>query len=297
MSEIYNNINKVFYLDLDVIPITYCTDELKYIDQDSHFIHIPVEAYHNFLNLKVLYGKSEMPLYVGVRNNNQRLKRLCFGKVEPSIITPNSNHKSMLLPEWALKLLDIDFGDKLDLIYVVQPQSIAYIKVKANISSYIKYKNVKIILESKLSQYNCLNVGEKFTINEGESEDSVIFTVIELKDKKDNIIEYGAIYDVEVNIDFEIPEDIEKEKKEEKERKLIPRVLQKGTIEKKQISIINKNISNSFGSRIHTIKDDPDEKIEDKFKAFDGPGLKIGLSTKKLTKEEIRNLRIKKIEN
>lgn len=341
MAEVYNNpTNKVFYLDVPVVPISFCTEELKYIDPDSHFIHIPREAYHNFLHLKASHGKSEMPLYVGIRNNSQRVKRLCFGRVEPSIITPNSDHNSMLLPEWALKLLDIDFGGKLDLIYVVQPQSIAYIKVKGNKSSYTKYRDVKAVLESKLSQYNCLNMGEKFTINgeHGEeigdyqvygalesSEDSVTFTVVELKDKKGTIIEYGAIFDVEVNIDFEIPEDVEraiedekKIKEKEEERKKIPRVLQKARndqiaetkhIEKSSLSIVNGNIihnnhvvehkSHTFGARVHTMKSEEEEGVdekEEKFIPFEGPGLKMeGNSSRKLTKEEVRALRLRKV--
>lgn len=318
MSEIYNNpTNKVFYLDVPVVPITFCTEEVKYTDPDSHFIHIPREAYHNFLNIKASHGKSEMPLYVGVRNNNQRIKRLCFGRVEPSIITPNSDHKSMLLPEWALKLLDVDFGGNLDLVYIVQPQSIAYIKVKGNKSSYTKYRDVKTVLESKLNHYNCLNIGETFTINGEdigdyltESENSVTFTVVELKDKSNTVIEYGAIYDVEVNIDFEVPEDVEQAMKEEEERKkisAIPKVLQKArddSVDQPPLSIVNGNIihnhqsvnkSNTFGARIHTMRDE--EKAEEKFTAFEGSGIKIDpCSSRQLTREELRALRLKKIE-
>lgn len=336
--EVYNQSNKTCYLDVPVVPITFCTEELKYTDPDSHFIHIPRSAYHNFLNLKSKHGKSDMPLYVGVRNNNDRKKRLCFGRVEPSIITPNSDHDTMLLPEWALKLLGIEFAGRLDLVYVIQPQSIGYLKIKGNKSCYVKYSDVRALLESKLSNYNCLNMGESFTINEdsigdyaASDENSVTFTITELKSKDGKDIEFGAIYDVEVNIDFELPEDLERIEKERitnshqpsqpTHSQLPPRVLQKAitqipsVVKPASVEIVNGNIihhethnvgsTRHYGARLHTMNDSNDEattvtgKNKEEHKPFEGPGLTLastaGAITKKLTREEILAMRLQKM--
>lgn len=322
--NVYNNpANKTAYLDVNVVPVSLCTDQLKYTDSDSHFIHIPREAYHNFLEIKSRNGKADQPLYVGVRNNNERSKRLCFGRVEPSIVTPNSDHNTMLLPEWAMKLLGIDFTGKLDLVYVIQPQPIAYIKVRGNKSTYTKYRDVKAILEVKLSQYNCLNVGEKFTINtdlDGQSdyesslETNVTFTITELKSKENKDIEFGSIYDVEVNFDFELPEDLveaEKQRKIDEERaKNEPqrvRILQKATndtVKSKPIENPFPGQPRTFGARVHTMKDTSEENgndskgtetVSEHFSKLDSShGIKLGVApAKKLSRDELLALRMK----
>lgn len=291
--DIYSNHRiKTGYLDIKAICINYCTDEVKYLDPNSHFIHIPRIIYHSFLEIKDKQGKGDKPLYVGIRHTVNKDKRLCFGRVEPSVNTPNSTHDDILLPEWAIKKLGLDgLSDVVDLVYIVQPKTISYLKIRGNNSSYVKHPNIKLVLEEKLSNCNCLNLGETFTIED------VIFTITEIKDKDNKILEYGAIFDSEVNLDFDLPDDlVELEKKKVEER-----ILQKSNEQNNIKYNTNKNVLKKdslkykYGARIHGINEEEKEETKSN-EIFSGPGIKLENGPiKKLTKEEILEMRMRKL--
>lgn len=295
MSDIYNNSKiKTGYLDIKVICINYCTDEAKYLDHNSHFIHIPRKIYYRFLDIKKLQGKEEKPLYVGVRNPLNKTKRLCFGRVEPSVVTPNSTHDMILLPEWAIENLELNgISDVVDLVYINQPQPIVYLKIRGNNSSYVKHPNIKLALEDKLSNCNCLNVGEIFTIED------VKFTITEIKNANGTILEYGAVFDSEVNLDFEVPDDLAEEERKRLANPPMERILQKASDSTNEIKsktkVINPNTKlHKYGSRIHTFNGDTEK--EEQIKSFDGPGMKLqNDQCKKLSKSEIMEMRLKKL--
>lgn len=279
MSSYRDPHNRDCFPDVPVISILFCTEELRYTDPESRFIHIPKDIYFNFLEIKRREGKATLPLFVGVRNNLDVKKRLYFGRVEPSIVTENSTHDNILLPEWAINLLGIEsIGSTLDLVYESRPFSIGYMKVRGNKSCYAKFKDVKLMLEQKLSNYNCLNLNETFSISEGED---VLFTITSLKDKDGNEIDCGAIYNVEVKIDFDIPDDLVEI---ERLKKLNP------------VEPVKMNPHREFGSKIHTFSEIGEEEHKSDYKPFEGPGLKLTEeSQRKLTRQELAELRLKKM--
>ena len=241
-----DSIIKGYYIDIDCICIDYCTDEERYIDKDSHFVHIPRNVYENFLELKTRHGKNTEPLYIGIRNVLNKDKKLHFGRVEPSVNSSNSNHTMALLPKWVFDRLEItDLIGKIDIVYIKNPQKIDYIKVRGDKSSYVKFRDIKTMLENKLGSYNCLNLNEKFHIED------VTFTVTEIKNKDGNDIEYGSLHNSDVKIDFELPDDlveIEKEKKKEEEMK---------SHESKM----------HFGSQVHSLNEESSSENKEKISA------------------------------
>lgn len=260
MSEI----GKTGFMDIQTLCIEYCTEESKYVDPDSHFIHIPRNIYLNWLEIKSNEGKELEPLYVAIRNSEEKENRLYFGRVEPSVNSSNSNHEMCLLPRWAIERLHLDdFNGKIDIVYVKKPQIIDYMKVKGNKSSYVKFRDIKTMLENKLCSYNCLNLNEQFHLED------VRFTVTEIKNIKGENINYGTIHNSDVKIDFEIPEDLEREE------------------QKNNIVVKGKQLQ--YGSNIHSINENNEKKTD--YIPFQGQGLKmIGESQPKLTKEELRKL-------
>ena len=209
------------YKNIKTICIEFCTDEKKYTSLDSHYIQIPQKIYHEYLNIK----DKDKPLYIGIRNSNIIDKCLYFGRVEPSIKTFNSSEDMCLMPGWVMDKINIDrFDGIVDIVLIKDTyiKKLGYIKIKGNKSSYAKWDDIKERLEDKLSQYNCINLGDILYI------DDVIFTILELKDLNGNIINYGCTFDTTVNLDFEIPDDLkEKEIIKEKEISKI-REVQKG---------------------------------------------------------------------
>lgn len=268
---------KTAYIDIECICVDFCTEEERYIDPESHFIHIPRDIYHNWIELKSRQGKESLPLYVGIRNSVKTKEQLFFGRIEPSINSGNSNHTMALLPRWAFEKLGFtEIIGKIDMIYVGEPKIIDYIKVRGDKSSYVKFRDIKSMLENKLSSYNCLNINEKFHIED------VIFTVTEIKDKQNKNIPYGSLFDREVKIDFELPDDLIAQEKERNEK------LERDKIFKREEH--KQNIH--FGSHVHTMNEEHNEE-KPHYVPFQGEGLKIEtVSNHKLTPDEVRELRI-----
>ena len=274
------------YFEINCTCIDNCTEESKYVDRESHFIHIPRDIYHKFLILKKRNGRESFPLYVGIRSSNKRDIKLYFGRVEPSVNSINSNHEMALLPKWVCERLELDeFSDKIDIVYVPIPQPIKYMKIRGNNSSYVKSPDIKLALESKLGQYNCINLNEKFHVED------VIFTITELKSNDDTNLDFGSIFDQEVNIDFELPDDLKEQeekrlKDEEEAKKINPRELQRGYNNQK------------FGANVHGFRDSEKEDQKTNYIPFEGPGLSLSNEkSKKLTREEILKKRLAAMES
>lgn len=286
-------------IDITTVCIDFCTDEDRYINSDSHFIHIPKELYHDFLTLKSLQNRAKFPLFVAIKNSNKSQKGILFSKVEPSVVTSNSTHEMCLLPRWAIDKLELeDFLGKIDLIYVPIPQKVDYIKVKGNKSTYVKFKDIKSMLENKLSSYNCLNIEEEFKIED------VTFRVIELKNEKGIDINFGSTFETDVKIDFETPDDIaelERELKLKKELELKRELELKE--EKKKLESqekMKKTDIHHFGAHLRSYDgtEIKSSTSETSVKVFQSEGLKMTTeNVKKLTKEEIIAARLKYLGN
>lgn len=247
------------FLDIQAVCVEYCISDQKYLDEDSHTILIPENIFYDFINLKSLHEKSSLPLYVGIRNSKILNKRLYFGRIEPSINTGNSTNEMAILPKWVIDELELDgITDVIDIVYISNPKIVDYIKVKANISDYVNFPDIKTILEEKLNQYNCININTFFIVGH------VRFKIIELKDQNGDDINFGSIFDREIKIDFDVPEDYLED---------IPIPI-KAAEEKVKVL----------------------EKKESEYKVFQNEGIKLGESnsSRPLTREEIIRERLKR---
>ncbi len=273
---------------IDCISIEFCTEEPRYLQNDSHFIQIPVRLFNSMIS-------NGEPLYIGIQNSITH-KRLYFGRVEPSIRSPNSTIDMCIMPNWVLEKLGLELiGGKVDIVKMIPNVNInklGFIKIRGEKSGYVNWSDIKERLEDKISQFNCLNLGDHFII------DDIKFIVTELRDKNNNLCDYGSTFNTDVKLEFEVPDDlVEKERKEkerieriEKERK---ERIEKERNERERIEKVNKSNKsnknqreNRHGMKLMTFNDikdndendknDTKESKEEKHEYFSGPGLKVG---------------------
>ena len=189
-----NNIYQYeFFKEIDSICVILCTDEPKYTDEDSHFIHIPRQLFIELTNKSNINS-----LCFEITNPTDPLTKIFIKKIEPAI---GDFDKYIWLPNWICTKLQIQsFGDKINFVPIANPKEIKRIKIQGSSSSYVK-TNIKKLLESKLEQFRCINLNENFHIGD------VVFEVKELITKSDEKVRFGTMSN-EIEIDFEMPEDI-----------------------------------------------------------------------------------------
>lgn len=179
---------------INVFGIALCTDESKYIDEDSHYIHIPKSLfvkYINNINLNQICFELSNP----TKQTNQKIY---LKKIEPSM---NEFETNILLPDWVCKKLGVQMcGEQVNIVPILKPNQVFRCKIRGSSSSYIKM-DIKQLLENKLNEFKCLNLNTVFKIGD------IKFTIIELIDKSGANIEYGLTVD-ELEIDFDVPDDI-----------------------------------------------------------------------------------------
>jgi len=179
---------------ISALCIALCTDESKYIEDDSHYIHIPKSlfiTYTNTLKLNNICFEISNP-------TNPSGPRIYLKKIEPSIGEFESN---ILLPDWVCKKLSIQMcGDIINIVPITKPNIIKRCKIRGNNSSYIKM-DIKNLLEEKINEFKCVNLDSVFTINK------IKFKIVELISITNNPINYGITTD-ELEIDFDTPDDI-----------------------------------------------------------------------------------------
>jgi hypothetical protein len=179
---------------INALCIALCTDEFKYLEDDSHYIHIPKSLFitwTNTLKLNSMCFELSNPI-------NPMGPKIYLKKIEPSTGEFESN---ILLPDWVCKKLSIQMcGEQVNIIPISKPNCIKRCKIRGNNSSYIKM-DIKTLLEDKINQFKCVNLNTVFTINK------IKFTIVELISTNDISIDYGITTD-ELEIDFDIPDDI-----------------------------------------------------------------------------------------
>lgn len=194
MHEEHNVFQYQFFKKIDSLCVTLCTDDKKFIDEDSHFIHIPKQLFIELTN-----NTNINTMCFEITNPLNPLNKIFIKKIEPSM---GDFETYIWLPNWICEKLQIQsIGDKINFVPVINPQVIKRIKIQGNLSSYVK-TNIKNLLELKLEHFRCINLNENFHIGE------VIFKVKELYSKSEEQINFGIITN-EIEIDFETPEDIQ----------------------------------------------------------------------------------------
>ena len=180
----------------DALCVVLCTDESKYIDPDSHYLHIPEALFVKYTS-KINLSNVCFELTNPITTNNIN-KRVYLRKIEPAQGEFKSN---ILIPTWVQNHLGIGMcGSQLELRPVPRPQSIVRCKIRGNISSYVKM-DIKSLLEEKINQFKCVNINTNFTVQ------GVIFTIVELVSTHNKLVEWGITND-ELEIDFDTPDDI-----------------------------------------------------------------------------------------
>ena len=211
------------YQIYQALNIALCTDENKYLDTDSHFVHIPLNLFTEYLS-KLAQGQNQSQMcvelsQVGTSNNARVQSKIYLSKVEPSF---EPFEKNILLPNWVCKKLGVGMdGALLSIRLVKNPSRIKRIKLCGNNSLYVKY-DVKTLLERKVEQMRCINLETRFDI--GEQGNITQFRVCELILPDDSVGQYGLITN-ELAIDFDVPDDIKiLERKKELAGKIVEKI-------------------------------------------------------------------------
>lgn len=207
---------------IEAINIVYCTDNINFIDPESHFLHIPKSLFNEFV-MNCNFNRTCFEISNITDSNG---KKIYLSKIEPS---EEEFDKNLLIPNWVCKELNLnDSGSLVRLKQITNPNKIKRIKIKGSNSLYVNL-DIKSLLESKIEKFKCLNTGTIFKIDE------IIFNIIELISIEDKIVEYGLTTNT-LEIEFEIPDDI---KLLEKRKYITNKIIDK--IEKK-IKLENENL-------------------------------------------------------
>lgn len=287
--ELERHIDRLGAKNIKAISIDLCTENPIYTREDSRIVHIPKDIWNNFIERKVSLGNTDRPLYVGIRNSrNPNGKRFYFGRVEPSIKSENSTNKMALLPRWLFDYLETDPMDTLiDIVFVRKIEDAGKIVIKGSNSSYAR-TDIKTELESKMSSWNCINSGDNFKISD------VNFDIVEIRTceqegfPEGKIVDFASIFNIDdVKVEFLEPDDI-KEAREREEKRL-------KSIEEMKTRPLQR-AKNHFGANVAGFNQGEEKQEENTFVPFQGKGNKISSSNPKLSREEIAQMRLKRLE-
>jgi len=161
----------------------------------SHTILIPNNIMDRFLYSNL---EPDNPiLFIEIKDMNGNKNSLLFSNTEVS----ESN--ACVLPYWAMSKLQLSQFDMISLENVNNIQKVGFIKIKANISNYVLWEDIKKILENELENYRCISIGDLISIADVE------FYVTELHDINSILINHGSLYDTDPSIEFDVPIDLE----------------------------------------------------------------------------------------
>jgi len=179
----------------DVICEDLCFEDEKYLNIDSHIIHLPKTLFIDFMK-KINETNSCIELSNPLFND----KKIFIRKFVSSF---GRYSKMAIIPKWICDKLELNIiGSQINISFVNQVNIIKKMKIKGNKSSYVNI-DIKKLLEEKIENLKCINVNTFFHIND------IIFTICDLTSINDEKIQYGITTD-EIEIDFETPDDIQK---------------------------------------------------------------------------------------
>ena len=180
--------------------VILCTDVPIYTDEDSRYIHLPKQLFIDLTN-----NTDINTMCFEITDCNDPLNKIFIKKIVPS---EGEYDNYIWLPNWICNRLKIGiFDDIIEFVPIANPKKIKRIKIQGNISSYVN-TDIKKLLELKIEQFKCINLRDKFNI------ENVTFEVKELvAENKSNpesneLVRFGIISN-EVEIDFETPLDIQ----------------------------------------------------------------------------------------
>lgn len=172
----------------------------------SQTISIPHSLFTHF----VKRVDNENPMFIEVEpcetDKTQETRCLLFGNVETTI------DDVVVIPTWAAnKMLLIPF-QMVRVSFAENIRKVKWMKVRADISDYAYWDNLKERLEENLLDKRAVSVGNPIFVR-GPDGDDVEFYICELRDEDGVGMADGSIYEVDLEIDFDTPADVvEKER-------------------------------------------------------------------------------------
>ena len=110
----------------------------------------------------------------------------------------------VVVPHWIISKLNVEQFDTV-VVHHIQSTNIKQIgrmKIRATISDYAMWEDIKKILETELSQFRIINCGDLVSIY------GIEFYIVELFEKTTlEPVVSGSIYNTDVELDFDLPMD------------------------------------------------------------------------------------------
>ena len=156
---------------------------------ESHIIALPNRCFDQIISV------DESSAFITVSINNAIQIGNCEVVHEENIV---------VVPHWIISKLNVEQFDTVVICHI-QPLSIKQIgriKIRATISDYAMWEDIKKILETELSQFRIINCGDVVSIY------GIEFYIVELYEKTtlEPVIS-GSIYNTDVELDFDLPMD------------------------------------------------------------------------------------------
>jgi hypothetical protein len=155
---------------------------------ESHIIALPNQCFDQIMSI-------DESTFITVSINNA----IQIGNCE---VVPEEN--IVVVPHWIISKLNVEQFDTV-VVHHIQSSNIKQIgriKIRATISDYAMWEDIKKILETELSQFRIINCGDVISIY------GIEFYIVELFEKETlEPVVSGSIYNTDVEIDFDLPMD------------------------------------------------------------------------------------------
>ena len=156
---------------------------------ESHIIALPNRCFDQ------LISNDESSTFITVSINNAIQIGNCEVVHEENIV---------VVPHWIISKLNVEQFDTVVVCHIQSSfiKQIGRIKIRATISDYAMWEDIKKILETELSQFRIINCGDVISIY------GIEFYIVELFEKETlEPVVSGSIYNTDVELDFDLPMD------------------------------------------------------------------------------------------
>ena len=155
---------------------------------ESHVIALPNRCLDQIISI-------DESTFITVSINNA----IQIGNCE---VVPDEN--IVVVPHWIISKLNVEQFDTV-IVHHIQSSSIKHIgriKIRATISDYAMWEDIKKILETELSRFRIINCGDVISIY------GIEFYIVELFENQTlEPVAWGSIYNTDVELDFDFPMD------------------------------------------------------------------------------------------
>ena len=205
----------------------YLSEKFEIEEQQFLNVHLSAEQ-----EIQIPY-----PIYVRILNHHERnlddevrfLRIKISNSKNPKLsyiftnVGSANNASVVLLPEWAMKGLNINSGDNVDIEYLDVSEQVPdakYVHLQPETEQYKEWDNIEDNLVPAFLKSRVINKGEVVSV------DNIKFTVKKVMDKDNNQIMSGMTYNVDLEPEIlESLEKIEEHKQEKRERRRLEKEL------------------------------------------------------------------------